>query len=94
MLPGLIDGFLKDAPRLLAEARRCWEQERPADLRRAAHTLKSSSAGFGAMALSALARELEFKARDGNLQGVAELLARIEDAYVQARAALEALPKE
>jgi PAS domain S-box-containing protein len=94
MLPGLIDGFIKDAPRLIAEARRTWEQEQLSDLRRAAHTLKSGSATFGAMALSALARELEYKARDGALENVEELLTRIEGAYLQAKTALAALSKE
>jgi signal transduction histidine kinase/DNA-binding response OmpR family regulator/HPt (histidine-containing phosphotransfer) domain-containing protein len=94
MLPGLIDSFIQDAPRLIADAQRSWEQGHPTDLRRAAHTLKSSSATFGAMALSALARELEYKARDGALEQVLELLARIESAYLQAKAALEGLRKE
>jgi HPt (histidine-containing phosphotransfer) domain-containing protein len=94
MLPALIDGFMQDAPRLIADARRNWEQEQPADLRRAAHTLKSGSATFGAMALSALARELEYNARDGVLEQAEELLARIESAYLQAKTALEGLRKE
>jgi PAS domain S-box-containing protein len=94
MLPGLIDSFLKDAPRLIADARRYWEQEQAVDLRRTAHTLKSNSATFGAMALSALARELEYKARDGALDGVGELLERIQVEYAQAKAAMEALRKE
>jgi len=94
MLPSLIDDFIQEAPSLIADAWRSWEQGQTADLRRAAHTLKSSSATFGAMALSALARELEYKARDGALEQVEEFLARIDSAYLQARAALEALPKE
>ena len=94
MLPALIDGFIQDAPRLMADARRGWEQGQPADLRRAAHTLKSNSATFGAMALSALARELEYNARDGVLDQVGKLLTRIQTEYLQARAALEALQKE
>jgi PAS domain S-box-containing protein len=94
MLPGLIDGFMVDAPRLIGEARRRLGRGETADLRRAAHTLKSSSATFGAMALSALARELEYNARDGELARADTLLARIEDAYAQAQAALDALRKE
>jgi CheY-like chemotaxis protein len=94
ILPGLIEDFYQDAPKLMAEARRRWEGGQAAELRRAAHTLKSSSATFGAMALSELARELEHKARDGALENVEELLVRIDGAYVQARAALEGLSKE
>jgi CheY-like chemotaxis protein/HPt (histidine-containing phosphotransfer) domain-containing protein len=94
MLPGLMEGFFKDAPGLIADARRSWEQGQPAEVRRAAHTLKSSSATFGAMALSVLARELEYRARDGVLDGVAELLARIETQFEKAKAALQAYRKE
>jgi HPt (histidine-containing phosphotransfer) domain-containing protein len=94
MLPALIDGFIQNAPTLIADARRSWEQDRPADLRRAAHTLKSNSATFGATALSTLARELEYNARDGVLENTQELVSQIESAYLQAKAALEALRKE
>jgi signal transduction histidine kinase/CheY-like chemotaxis protein/HPt (histidine-containing phosphotransfer) domain-containing protein len=94
MLPALIDDFVQDAPRLIADAQRSWEQGQLAELRRAAHTLKSGSATFGAMALSALARELEYSARDGTLERVEELLAQIQSEYLQAKAALEALRKE
>ncbi len=41
-----------------------------------------------------MAWELEYKARDGMLDGADELLARIEAAYEQAKAALVALRKE
>jgi PAS domain S-box-containing protein len=94
ILPSLIEDFYQDAPKLMAEARRRWEVGQAAELRRAAHTLKSSSATFGAMALSELARELEHKARDGALENAEELLARMDGAFMQARAALEGLSKE
>jgi PAS domain S-box-containing protein len=94
ILPGLIENFFKDAPKLIAEAHRTLEQKEIADLRRAAHTLKSTSATFGAIALSALARELEYKARDGALEGADELLTRIQAEYAHAKAALQALGKE
>jgi CheY-like chemotaxis protein len=94
MLPGLIENFYKDAPKLIADAHRTLEQKQTVELRRAAHTLKSTSATFGAMALAALARELEFKARDGALEGAGELLTRIQAEYARAKAALQALGKE
>jgi CheY-like chemotaxis protein/HPt (histidine-containing phosphotransfer) domain-containing protein len=90
MLPGLINDFIAEAPRLITEAHRCLSQNRATDLRRAAHTLKSNSATFGAMALSALARELEYSARDNDLEGAGDLLARIETENNQARLALQA----
>jgi PAS domain S-box-containing protein len=90
MLPGLMDSFFKDAPKLIADAQYSLEKGQATDLRRAAHTLKSGSATFGAMALSALARELEYKARDGALEGADELLTQIQAAFAEAKAALEA----
>ena len=93
MLPSLIDSFFKDGPKLIADAQRTLEQNQVAELRRAAHTLKSASATFGALALAALARELEYKARDNALEGAEELLTRIQTEFAQAKAALEALRK-
>ena len=94
MLPGLIDRFYQDADRLLGQARQALEQGQADDLRRASHSLKSTSATFGAMALSAVARELEYLARDGKLEGAAEQIAQAEAEFTRARAALEALQSE
>jgi HPt (histidine-containing phosphotransfer) domain-containing protein len=93
MLPGLIDSFYRDVDRLVDEAQRALEQGEAPDLHRAAHSLKSNSATFGAMALSAVARELEYLARDSVLDGAAELIAQIKDEFSSARAALEAARK-
>jgi HPt (histidine-containing phosphotransfer) domain-containing protein len=57
-------------------------------MRRAAHTLKSSSADFGALELSALFREIETHARDGAHRVPAELVANAVDAFEPVRAAL------
>ncbi len=92
MLPVLVKGFLVEAPKLIAEAQRSLDENRSADLRRAAHTLKSNSATFGAMALAALARELEYAARDNLLAGAGELLQRIRVEFDQAQVTLQALP--
>jgi HPt (histidine-containing phosphotransfer) domain-containing protein len=94
MLPGLIERFYQDVDRLLAEARQALEQGQADDLHRAAHTLKSTSATFGAVALSEVARELEYMARDGALEGAARLIARAEVEFDKAEAALERVRKE
>jgi len=55
----LVATFLEEAPRMLSElrdAQRAGEAER---FRRAAHSLKSNGATFGASRLAAMARELE-----------------------------------
>jgi hypothetical protein len=46
------------------------------------------------MALSAVARELEYLARDGVLEGVAGLVARAGTEFAAAKAALETVRKE
>ena len=94
MLPALIEQFYQDADRLLSQARQALEQGRAEDLRIASHSLKSTSATFGAMALSAMARELESLARQGRLEGVTGLLARAEAEFASAKIALEAVRHE
>jgi signal transduction histidine kinase/CheY-like chemotaxis protein/HPt (histidine-containing phosphotransfer) domain-containing protein len=90
MLPELIEQFYADALRLLGQARQAFEKGRVEDLRIASHSLKSTSAAFGAMALSAVARELEALSRGEKLDGVAELLAKAEAEFATAKTALEA----
>jgi CheY-like chemotaxis protein/HPt (histidine-containing phosphotransfer) domain-containing protein len=93
MLPELIERFYLDADRLLGEARQALEQGEAGELRRAAHTLKSTSATFGAEVLSAVARELEYLARDGVLEGAAGLIARAEAELARAKVELEVARK-
>ena len=94
MLPGLIDRFYQDGERLLGQARQALEQGQADDLRRASHSLKSTSATFGAMALSAMARELENLARDGRLEGAGEQITQAEAEFARAKIALEAMRYE
>jgi signal transduction histidine kinase/DNA-binding response OmpR family regulator len=89
MLPGLLQGFEQDGERLLAQARQALQQRQADDLHRAAHTLKSTSATFGATALSATARELESLAGEGRFDGAEQILAQVEAEFALAKAALE-----
>jgi HPt (histidine-containing phosphotransfer) domain-containing protein len=90
-LAELINAFLADAPNLLATLRRSLEQDDADDLRRAAHTLKSNGATFGAEEFSELCRELEERAKNGQLGGADELANRIEQEYARVEKALAAL---
>jgi signal transduction histidine kinase/DNA-binding response OmpR family regulator/HPt (histidine-containing phosphotransfer) domain-containing protein/PAS domain-containing protein len=91
LMPALIANFCLDAPRLILEAQQALAQGKADEVRRAAHTLKSTSATFGATALSDLARQLEYQARDGVLEGAQALLDQIQAAYERTWAALELL---
>jgi HPt (histidine-containing phosphotransfer) domain-containing protein len=73
----LVETFLADAPPLLAALRGTNADE----VRRAAHTLKSNGATFGATRFSELCRELEGQAKGGDLTGAPDLATRIEAEY-------------
>jgi CheY-like chemotaxis protein/HPt (histidine-containing phosphotransfer) domain-containing protein len=89
LLTALIDTFSSDAPRLVEAARRGLEYGQPDEVRRAAHTLKSNGATFGATSFSELSRQLEALARSGVLGGADELIDRIDAEYERVRIALE-----
>jgi len=85
----LVDTFLEEAPQMLAELRRALAEGNADRFRRAAHSLKSNSHTFGAVALGALARELEL----GGLPPDAAPIERLATAYARAAAALTTLAR-
>ena len=89
LFTALIDTFLSDAPQLVEVARRGLEHGQTDEVRRAAHTLKSNGATFGATSFSELSRQLEALAKSGILEGADELIARIDAEYERVRIALE-----
>jgi CheY-like chemotaxis protein/HPt (histidine-containing phosphotransfer) domain-containing protein len=90
-LAEVVDAFLADAPTLLATLRRSLDEEDADELRRAAHTLKSNGSTLGAGAFSELCRELEQRAKTGQLTGASGLVDRIEHEYTHLQEALAAL---
>ena len=91
LLPTLVKSFIEDGARLLNEASRAFQQKNAQELRRAAHTLKSNGATFGAMMLSAVAKQLEQLGREGQFEGADELIERAEREFVKAKTELEKL---
>ncbi len=87
-LAEMIDTFLDDAPKLLAAMHHA-AAANAEELRRAAHTLKSNSANFGAMNLSKMCNALEEIGKSGTLAGAAEGIARMETEYARVKRALE-----
>ena len=83
----LVGTFLEEAPAMLAELRAAHAVADADRFRRAAHSLKSNSHTFGAMALGALARELEL----GGLEADVAQLDALEAEYGRAAAVLESL---
>jgi signal transduction histidine kinase/CheY-like chemotaxis protein len=89
LVPALIESFFDDAPTLVAAARRALDEGQTTDLRRAAHTLKSNSRDFGAVALAEAARDLEARSKTEIPEAAAELIERLDREFARARPALE-----
>lgn len=85
-----ISSFLRIAPAQIREIREAFVANDSARIHLAAHTLKSNSADMGARRVSDLARRLEHAGRDSDLQDLAGVLAELEEAFAEARVALEA----
>ena len=86
----LIDTFLDDAPNLLAQMNSALANNDAESFRRAAHSMKSNAATFGAMELSLLAKELENLGRENNLE-IGDRLEAIEDSFRQVESQLRAM---
>jgi HPt (histidine-containing phosphotransfer) domain-containing protein len=87
-LTELVDTYRIDGAERIAEMRAALAAEAAADLQRAAHTLKGSSATLGAVELADACREVEHAARDGHLD---DLPTRIDDIETAFTAAVQAL---
>ena len=77
----LIDTFLEDAPQLITQLHSALTTNDAETFRRAAHSLKSNAASFGATYLSSLAKELEMLGRENKLNEVGDKLKALEEAY-------------
>ena len=86
----LIDAFLDDAPNMLANMSAALAAQDVDAFRRNAHSLKSNANTFGATELGALAKELEFMARENNLN-IGNRLEVLKAAYAQVAEALKGM---
>jgi signal transduction histidine kinase/DNA-binding response OmpR family regulator len=76
-LDELLSTFMEDSRELVGTMRRALAALDTDSFRRAAHSLKSNAASFGAMTLSSLAKDLEALARSGSLDGAAPRVERL-----------------
>jgi CheY-like chemotaxis protein len=79
----VIEMFLADTPQQLDRMRQALATAAAQDLRHAAHTLKSTSASVGALALAACCREIEELARDGAIDQAAPLVQHADTLFIQ-----------
>ncbi|MEA3210936.1 MAG: hypothetical protein QOE70_3993 [Chthoniobacter sp.] len=89
LLTDLIDVFLENTPKLLAEARAALGANASPQLARAAHTLKGSCSNFGAERMREACRLLEEHANGRSLKNAGSLLASLETEFTYVRIALE-----
>jgi CheY-like chemotaxis protein len=84
----LLRTYLQNAPQLVDQARSAIDRRDVGAMVMPVHSLKSSSANVGAIALSELAREAERLARTGNLSEAENAFRAVDDAFQVAVAAL------
>ena len=83
--------FLEDAPSHIQRLQAAAANNDIAAMVAPAHTLKSSSANLGALALSAVAKRIEFGARTQTLAKPTLAVLMLENEFRRAKAALRAL---
>ena len=86
----LMNTFFEDANAQMLEMNSALASKDTESFRRAAHSLKSNAATFGAADLAALARELEMMGRDNNL-AVGNRLEVLKEAFEQVKIQLSEL---
>src|SRR5512143_1902784 len=77
----LIDTFLEDAPNLMGELKSALKAGNAEAFRRAAHSLKSNAATFGAEQFSQQARALEMIGKDGRLKDTGDRIQALESGF-------------
>ena len=92
-LAELLETYYADTPQLFSAMHAAIESQDSDEFRRAAHSLKSNSANFGAMDLSQQAKALEEMGKTGNLGQAGEALAGAESEYEKVKSALEIIQK-
>jgi CheY-like chemotaxis protein len=93
LLPSLLDNFFEEAPKLILAAREAVQQEKLTDLRRAAHTLKSNSRDFGAVALGEASRQLETDCKTSMPDNAVAMIDNLEAGFALVKPQLEEIQR-
>jgi HPt (histidine-containing phosphotransfer) domain-containing protein len=93
-LAELLAEYFRDSPAQFHNLAAALSSNDAEAFRRAAHSLKSNSANFGALALSGRFKKLEDMGKSGNLEGADSLVTQADAEYQQVKIALEAVLKE
>ena len=90
LLERVITQYMDSSPEIVDRIRRAVSENNSADLRAAAHRLKSSSAQLGATAVASDCRELEMMGANQALEQADEAFKNLEQHYAEACAAFQA----
>jgi HPt (histidine-containing phosphotransfer) domain-containing protein len=90
-LAEMLDTYFDDSPKQIAAMEAALAAGDAEGLRRAAHSLKSNSATFGALAFSAQAKEIEMMAKQGELPAAEAKVASLAAEYPRVELALREL---
>ena len=88
MVPALVDDFFENAADLVATIRRGVDHRDADEVIRAAHTLKSTAAAFGAEGLSQLSARVEALGRQGAIDEVGDLVDALAAEFEEVQAHL------
>ncbi len=91
LLAEIVNDFFEDAPGFIEELHAALREGNVERIRITAHSFKSNSASFGALALAEHCRALEAQAKAGSCEGAAERIEEIEAEYARAREELEVI---
>lgn len=87
----LVEAYLASTPELFATMQKAISAGDAPVLQRAAHSLKSGSNNFGALAFAALCKELEDIAKTGILASAEEKYSRLKAVYPEVATELQSL---
>ncbi|MGE5314487.1 MAG: ATP-binding protein [Acidobacteriota bacterium] len=88
LLQTLTDLFFKDFPGYITALKQTAADDDPVQLRESAHAAKGACGNLGLMQLFQTCYELELMGKAGTTAGAAALIARLEEQYIPAQAAL------
>ena len=91
LLERVLHAYVDDTPSHFQTLRLAIAAEQPGNVRRAAHSLKSSSANVGADALAQLCKDMEQLGRDERTDGAAAILSDMEREFQAVRDSLSAI---
>ncbi|MGB2221302.1 ATP-binding protein [Neptunomonas sp.] len=91
LIRGLIDIYIKNADEILANLKQAAKQQDFEEIRRLAHSLKSSSGNLGLCEVTQLSRSIELRCQRGNVDAVDDEIVLLANACRQANEELVGL---